>query len=495
MNSTSEKSIKPITETAYLTAENVKRYRAILRCFFIQYERVKYWMDQDEVYEMVIEEYSFEDYTLEQCKQDLASLVQWKNLIAVQDVKHVNTVEAFKNKQFRYQLSEYGVEIERLTVRLEQLHIEGASLEPTLLERLEKEIERMSEIVSKPALDVHGWWNDIQNDFKRLNQNYQDYMRDLSSAKAEELMKSTEFLMYKDKLIDYLRNFVKNLHLHAGAIEFSLINTPKEVFNQLLEKIVEYELSIPRIEGETDSVLIMQNQRGRLESFISWFVSEGNKISEANRLFDMTNETIRKITRYATQISEQFTMGANRKEEYRKIAEMFDKCRSLTEAHKLSAAVFGVEKPMHLKSEYIRETDSINSGVYEEKPVMVEIKPRIRAFHEKSNRSFIQEHQLEKEAVKKAAIEKQKRENLLVESLIQDGKIVFSSLPVIGEETRNILLRWLSKGLENKDLSGKTESGLEYRILKNTNETNCILHCEDGDFTMPAFEILFNQIS
>ena len=42
---------KPISETAYLTAENVTRYRAILRFFYLQHERIRYWLDQDEVYE------------------------------------------------------------------------------------------------------------------------------------------------------------------------------------------------------------------------------------------------------------------------------------------------------------------------------------------------------------------------------------------------------------------------------------------------------------
>ena len=69
------KLIKPITETSYLNAENVKRYRVILRFFFIQYERIKYWLDQAEVYEELKSHKEFEDYTWEQCRQDLDSLV------------------------------------------------------------------------------------------------------------------------------------------------------------------------------------------------------------------------------------------------------------------------------------------------------------------------------------------------------------------------------------------------------------------------------------
>ena len=49
--------------------------------------------------------------------------------------------------------------------------------------------------------NIHAWWNDLNNDFIRLNQNYQDYMRELNSVKAEEMMRTREFLLFKDRLI------------------------------------------------------------------------------------------------------------------------------------------------------------------------------------------------------------------------------------------------------------------------------------------------------
>ena len=49
-----------------------------------------------------------------------------------------------RTKKYRYQMTEYSVEIERLVLRLENLFIEGASLEPTLLERIRRGIETVS---------------------------------------------------------------------------------------------------------------------------------------------------------------------------------------------------------------------------------------------------------------------------------------------------------------------------------------------------------------
>lgn len=52
-------------------------------------------------------------------------------------------------------------------------------------------------------------------------------------------------------------------------------------------------------------------------SITEWFAEKEGLESEAGKVFDTTNEIIRKITRYAARISEMSNQGANRKEEYK----------------------------------------------------------------------------------------------------------------------------------------------------------------------------------
>lgn len=215
----SEKLIRPLTEVKYLNADNVSRYRCIMRIFFENYEKLKYWLYQEEVLEEMRKDPFFRDYTPEQCQQDLTMLAEWKNLNTIQDTKKVSSIEEFKNRKYRYQMSEYSVEIERLVLRLENLLVEGASLEPTLLERIRRNIEKFPEMEQKDNSEVYTWWNDLNNDFVRLNQNYQDYIRDLNSVKAEEMMRTKEFLVFKDRLIEYLRNFIKGLQRNAVSLK------------------------------------------------------------------------------------------------------------------------------------------------------------------------------------------------------------------------------------------------------------------------------------
>lgn len=361
------------------------------------------------------------------------------------------------------------------------------------MERLRINLGKFGGMALEEGEKLYGWWNDLNNDFIRLNQNYQDYMRELNSVKAEEMMKTKEFLVFKDRLIEYLRSFVKSLQINVTAIEQQLRNMDEEVVKSVLEKVTAYELSIPRMDVEIDEQMIYDKMKGRWESISEWFSGKDGVESEAGKVFDTTNEIIRKITRYATRISEMSNQGSNRREEYKKLAEMFGKCRDIKEAHRLSAVVFGIEKPLHLKGELRRDTDSINSGVYEEAPHIVTVTPRVRTYREKAKRSGIVDRSKEKEEMRLLMIRRLEEERMLLKSYIHDGKLEFASLPVIEPHVRDVFLLWLSKALERKNHRAKTEDGQVYYIEQADVKEYCTLECTDGTFQMPAYTIVFED--
>ena len=41
---------KAITETKYLSVDNHARYRLIMRLFYINYNRINYWLNAEDVY-------------------------------------------------------------------------------------------------------------------------------------------------------------------------------------------------------------------------------------------------------------------------------------------------------------------------------------------------------------------------------------------------------------------------------------------------------------
>ena len=155
--------------------------------------------------------------------------------------------------------------------------------------------------------------------------------------------------------------------------------------------------------------------------------------------------------------------------------------------------VFGIERPYHLKGDLIRETDSMNKGVYEEQSAEVILKPRVRTYREKTSRSSIKDLSEEKREARRIFIQKHKEEMEKLKNLEVNGQIDFSKLPVIEPRIREILLKWLSDALEDSKLTARTEDGRRY-ILKFSDE-KCVVHCEDGNLKMPKFIIQFQEES
>ena len=228
----------PIHETSYLSVPNAHIYRRIMRCFYREYEKMHFQLYKEDIFQLMRQEEAFGDYSMEQLEQDLDALVKWKNLTPIQDPGRVYTIADYKNKQYRYTMSEYAVEIERLTVRLENIFLESGSLSTNFFVRLEKSLEDAENMEHAGLKEVNEWWSLLQEDFKRLNQNYQDYLRDFYSGKSDHLMKSVEFVIHKDKFIKYLNEFVQELQIHSRRIEQILQKNIPAMENGILEKVV-----------------------------------------------------------------------------------------------------------------------------------------------------------------------------------------------------------------------------------------------------------------
>lgn len=482
-----------IEETSYLSVPNARVYRKIMRCFYREYEKMRFQLYKEDIFELVRQEEEFRDYTMQELEQDLAALVKWKNLTPIQDPGRVYTIADYKNKQYRYTMSEYAVEIERLTVRLENVFLESGNLSTNYFVRLEKSLEEAETMEQAGLKQVNEWWNLLQEDFRRLNQNYQDYLRDFYSGKADRLMKSVEFVLHKDKFIRYLNEFVQELQQHSRRIAQLLTRSMEGIEGCVLERVVQSELDIPHavveFRGSTEPNL-RENVMGKWNSLKNWFLDSGQQECEAKRVLRITNEVIRNIIQNAALIVQMQNWGISRKEDYRKFLELFLKCEELEEAHRLSAHVFGIQRVEHFRTNAPRESDAVNDSVYQENPAEYLLKPHTRAYREKKDRTGFSDRSLEKMIQRQNYLRHAEQQKEIVMRYIRDQKIVFADITEeITENTRHIFLQWIGQAGLNSEHKGRTEYGQEYRLLRG--EGNCVLHCEDGDLTMPAYIMEF----
>lgn len=482
-----------INETSYLSVQNAPVYRKIMRCFYREYEKMHFQLYKEDVFRLLKEDEAFDVYSMEQLVLDLEALVKWKNLTPIQDPGKVYTIADYKNKQYRYTMSEYAVEIERLTVRLENLFLESGNLSMNFFVRLEKSLDETESMENAELRTVNEWWQTLQEDFKRLNQNYQDYLRDFYSGKTEKLMKSVEFMVHKDKFIKYLNEFVQELQRHSKRMEQLLEKNTERMENMILERVVESELDIPHalleIHGNAEPS-VRENVYGKWHSLKNWFVDGQGQECEAKKVLKITSDIIRNIIQNAALIVQVQNWGISRKDDYKKFLELFLKCEDLGEAHKLSAHVFGVQQIEHYKTNFPREEDSINNSVYKEDPSMFLLKPHTRGYRERKDRTGFADKSLEKMAQRESYLRRAQRQKEVVLRYIREQKIRFAEIDeVVSEDTRTIFLQWIAQANMSSEKTGRTEYGQEYRLKKK--EGSCVLKCEDGNLKMPDYILEF----
>ena len=488
--------LEAINETSYLSVPNAPIYRKIMRYFYREYEKMHFQLYKEDIYELLRADEELADYTMNQLEADLDALVKWKNLTPIQDPGRVYTIADYKNKQYRYTMSEYAVEIERLTVRLENIFLESGNLSTNFFVRLEKSLEDAPTMEQAGLKEVNEWWSLLQEDFKRLNQNYQDYLRDFYSGKTDHLMKSVEFVLHKDKFIKYLNEFIQKLQHHSKRIEQILIRHVPLIEDVILERVIQSELDIPHalleIHGNVEPS-IRENVEGKWNSLKSWFIDSGGHECESRKVLRITNDVIRSIIQNAALIVQIQNWGISRKDDYRKFLELFLKCGELDEAHRLSAHVFGIQRIQHFKTNAPREEDAINCSIYEEEPAEFLLKPHTRAYREKKDKRGFADKSLEKRIQRESYLQQIQRQKDIVLRYIKDDKVVFSEIEeVLSEDTKSIFLQWSAQANMSSQKTGRTEYGQEYRLVRE--EGSCVLKCEDGDLTMPAYTLEFKAL-
>ena len=116
---------------------------------------------------------------------------------------------------------------------------------------------------------------------------------------------------------------------------------------------------------------------------------------------------------------------------------MFNKCIDINEAHKLSSVVFGVMSSKHIGCDIERETENINSGIYEEKATTVIVQPSNRYRAKTANRNSVKEKTEAKKVMAKQILEKRQREKEIIIFVRKIRKVVIIYLGISLNQVKN----------------------------------------------------------
>lgn len=485
--------LENIPETRYLSADNYPIYRTIMRIFYLEHQKMHYQIDRDTVLSLLQRQARFARHTPEQLTLDLQQLVNWKNLTPIQDPRKPRTIAEFKNRQFQYMMSQPAIEIERMTITLENLSTRTASLSTSPFRRIREDLYKAERLDELPLREVHAWWQDLQEDFQRLSQNHQDYLREFYGPGMEMQMKSVDFILYKQHLVRYLEDFVQDLQRSAAQIGAQLERFSPERTAHILDLVQRSELEIPRPQSERTPNWkdeLRTRCQGVWQSLSNWFTGSD---ATARQVLEVTNEVIRRAVQNAALLVQMENMGVSNKAELNHLLSLFAGVPSLEEAHRLSALVFGVQQPRHFTFSSVRETERVDLSAYEEPPVEYPLQPRLRSYKPRLDRSGFADKSAEKAAQRQKILEEERALRQEVLGYIRDGVLDLASLArPVSPAVRTVFLSWVAAANLSPDGRGQTQYGQRYTLKKRVGQT-CSLICTDGTLTMPNCALLFEE--
>lgn len=387
-----------------------------------------YQLDKQTIMGELHQDRLFSAYTDQQLTQDLDQLIRWKNLTAIQDPRKVRTVADFQNKQYQYMMSQAALEIERMTITLENLYTHTTGLTSSSFRRIQRALDRIEKLDQMPLKEIGDWWQDLQEDFSRLSQSYQDYLRDFYGPSAEKYMKSEDFIQYKRHLITYLEDFVQDLQSSSAQINAQLEALSPSTTERLLDLVHQSELDIPRPLSEKtehwQEELRTKNE-GVWKSLIGWFSGSN---STARQVMEVTNEVIRRVVQNAAMLVQMQNMGVSNKAELRHIMKLFSEAPSLDEAHKLSALVFGAQHVQHYVVNAEWDTEHIGKSCFQELPMEYLLRPRERTYRPSIDRSGFTDKSADKKEQRRRILEEAQHLRKEVLGHIRDRKLDFAHL-------------------------------------------------------------------
>lgn len=487
-----------ISEFSYLTAtKNTDRYRCIMRLFYEQYQKMNYWLQPEEIVKGVLSFEGMEEYDLDMCQADLLMLVNWKNLTEQHDSTRVTTIEDYLKKRYRYMMTPYSIEIERLVSQLETIKGYGGSLQPSKLHELVQLVQRVYDWPGgQQDHQAEELWDKLMGIFKDLNEQASDYIASLNSKQAEDLVSTEAFLVYKDQVIGYLQDFIQVLQQTAPEIAHWLrkMQTAPAATERFLQQVTQAKSAVPFME-ETVSA---EEWQGRVESqwgnLLRWFVGDEMDDGNADRLEQMAKETVFKLVRAALRIQEQGRHGNSRRQELDAIGWWFLRLvDDFEEAHRLAASVFGLYETRHFFGEHDDRTHLADTSMWETMPYELLLTPRGHQSRQRQNATPPAISRTNKTSSIEEYLRKKQQEEQVLQRFLERGTVMISDIEDITVAERQQLLMWIGRCLNHRNLRWKTPDGVTIQLLYVPRNERTVLHGEDGDLEMPNFTLAFRK--
>src|SRR3954451_6903359 len=196
---------------AYLATQNAALYRRVMLAFVAAQRRFVVHLRSEDVMAELAADGPADPKAVADA---LAQLVEWGNLRADPDTSRVTSVEDFHRARFLYQLTRAGEAAESALAAYDEHLGRRGALQAVALNDVATRLRALQELGRSPAPDpgrVSLLLRDLVGRCADLAENAQAFMASMQRTIDLQDAEVEAFRAYKDRLIDYLERFIKDL--------------------------------------------------------------------------------------------------------------------------------------------------------------------------------------------------------------------------------------------------------------------------------------------
>jgi len=493
---------------AYLATPNAGLYRQVMLAFVVAKRRFVVHLRAEDVLAELASDAPADPKTVADA---LGQLADWGNLRADPDTSRVTSVEDFHRARFLYQLTHEGEAAERsLAVFDEQLGRRGA-LQAVALEDIATGLRAVHELTRDPEPDV-GRAGLLLRDLVRrcadLAENAQAFMGSLQRTIDLYELDIDAFRAYKDRLIDYLERFIKDLTGIGSEIAELLDRLDPAAVEGLLTLVArrDAEDTAPGAGGvgteedfrEAAFATELASWRERWLGLQQWFISASEHPSQAKLLRIRARKAIPDLLAVVAMLNERRAGRSDRTADFRELAVWFAQAPDEPAMHRLWQATFGLHSSRHLTldvdTEQARREHPVSPTTpWHQAPALM-ISPRLRrtgSYERRGKPNRVIDRRHERQLLAQRAAEESEQTAAARAQLVTEHPIRLSDLGHLDPDAFSLFLALLGEALSaarpgEREIHTTTGDGsLEIRLAAIPDGAPVEIRTDTGVFRGP----------
>lgn len=441
---------------AYVDAEKAPLYRAIAGVFFAAKERFLLHLRPAEV---VGELGAWApEVAVEEVEAALRQLEAWGNLVSSPDTSDVVRLEDFYRERRLYQLSRAGEAAERAVREYEKTIHEPGELQAAALADITAllgELEVLARAEQPDAAKLFQTFDQLRRRFEDLTSKAQVFLGSLRRGVDLQAGDEEAFLFYKERLIDYLERFLRELVVATLPIAEAIERIDVLGVDRLLEAVARREV-VDRVDAEEALPLAMEEWRARWHGLSRWFSGEGTAKSQAEILRERARAAIPALLAAAAAMHDRRMRRTDRYADWRALARWFAEAPSEPDAHRLYRVAFSLSPARHLRIN-AESLDALDEGMvapqlsWLAQPTL-RLTPRFRSTGRHDRRGA--ERKVEDRSASRARlaelVEEESRQLEEARRRLAIGRVRLSQLPELDVAALDLFLELLADALSQQ---------------------------------------------